>query len=107
MPRDDRFWAGGLAGAVGLLQAWDSGGFGGGAQVAWLSALGVLLPAAGLLITRATVIRIAALAAGVVLLTWARIVSPVPLNALHLSLFVPAIYLIVVPGMLRKRQAHV
>jgi hypothetical protein len=104
MQRDDRLWAGALTAAVGLVQAWDSGGFGAGVGIAWLTGLGVLVPAAGLLATQRQEVRMGALAAGFILLTWARIASPVSLNTLHLSLFVPALYVLAVSGMLRRRR---
>jgi hypothetical protein len=102
MWQNDRLWAG-LAVAVGLLQAWDSGGFTAGPGVAVLVALGVLLPAAVIVLARRQEVRIAALVAGVALLTWARMASPVSLNTLHLSLFVPAIYVLVVSGLLARK----
>jgi hypothetical protein len=101
MWQDDRLWAG-LALAVGLLQAWDSGGFAVGLGVAVLAALGVILPAATILATRAQEARMAALVLGLALLTWARIASPVSLNGLHLSLFVPAVYVLLLPGLLAR-----
>jgi hypothetical protein len=102
MMHDDRLWAG-LALAVGLLQAWDSGGFGAGAGTAWLVVLGVVIPSVAIVLTRNQAIRIGALIAGFGLLTWARIASPVALNTLHVSLFVPALYILVATGLLRRK----
>jgi hypothetical protein len=101
MLRDDRLWAG-LALALGLLQAWDSGGFGAGADVAALVAAGVVIPAGAIALTRVQEVRIGAIVAGFVLLTWARVISPVALNTLHVSLFVPALYVLVFTGLLRR-----
>jgi hypothetical protein len=94
MLRIRSFWAV-LSVMVGLLQAWDSGAFGAGALVLGLTVIGIAIVALAIAATTNQTIRFVALASGFVLLTLARIVAPFPLNTLHLSLFVPAIYMLV------------
>ena len=91
MIRTRAFW-GFLSLLVGLLQAWDSGAFGTGVPVVALTLAGIGIPAAAIAVTNQNV-RFASLAAGFLLLTIARMISPVSLNTLHLALFVPAIYM--------------
>ena len=85
--------------AVGLLQAWDSGGFSSGLLVAALITAGIALPAA----TIATIVphglRIAALLVGAILLVGARLAAPVSLNGLHLALFPAALYILFLRGL--------
>jgi hypothetical protein len=83
---------------IGYLQAWDSGAFDTTARVAWLALIGVLLPALSLAPRFDQRLRFAALAVGVVLLTWARVVSPVSLNTLHVSIFPAALAILFVAG---------
>jgi hypothetical protein len=80
---------------VGLLQAWDAGALGSTASVRAMTLTGVILPALAILLTRVQAARIVALLAGVALLTWARIVSPVSLNTLHIALLPAALYVLV------------
>jgi hypothetical protein len=94
MLRTRVFWVV-MSAAIGLLQAWDSGTFGAGPQVVGLVLAGIGAPVAAIAFTSNPIIRFAGLGAGFVLLTIARMVSPFSLNTLHLSLFVPAIYLLV------------
>ena len=81
---------------VGALQAWDSGVLATNSYVQLLVSAGVLLPALALVASHRWDVWIVSLIVGAVLLTWARFVSPISLNTLHLGLFVPAIYIIFV-----------
>jgi hypothetical protein len=78
---------------VGVLQAWDSGALQAGAPAQALIALGLAAPALALAATDKWPAWVAALVAGAVLLTVARATSIVSLNALHIALMVPAIYI--------------
>jgi hypothetical protein len=78
---------------MGMLQAWDSGVLRAGFSVQLLTAVGLALPALALLTTARWTIWVVALVIGAALMTWARIVSPLSLNALHVSLIVPAMYI--------------
>ena len=84
-------WAGGAL-AIGFLQAWDSNAFVAGGFPLALIVAGILLPPAAIAASSDRGLAFAALIAGAVLLTWARMISPVPMNTLHLALFVPALY---------------
>jgi hypothetical protein len=90
-------WAGGSL-AIGFLQAWDSNAFVAGGFPLALIVAGILLPPAAIAASSSRGLAMAALIAGAVLLTWARLISPVPMNTLHLALFVPALYTIVASG---------
>ena len=94
MLRTRTFWVG-LSAVGGLLQAWDSGAFAAGSLVAVLALAGIAIVSAAIAITANQSVRLTALVAGFVLLTLARVVAPFSLNTLHLSLFVPAIYMLV------------
>jgi hypothetical protein len=83
-------WAGGAL-AIGFLQAWDSNAFVAGGFPLALIVAGILLPPAAIAASSDR-LAFAALIAGAVLLTWARMISPVPMNTLHLALFLPALY---------------
>ena len=94
MLRTRSFWA--LLSAVGgLLQAWDSGAFGAGPLVMSLTVAGIAIVALAIATTTNQTVRLATLASAFALLTFARMASPVSLNTLHLSLFLPAIYMFV------------
>ncbi|HEX2452516.1 MAG TPA: hypothetical protein VHI99_02365 [Vicinamibacterales bacterium] len=88
-------WAG-LALVLGILQAWDSGAYAAGATVAALATTAILVAALAVAVTTDVRVRGGALAAGFLLLTWARIISPASLNGLHVSLVVPAFCLIAI-----------
>jgi hypothetical protein len=88
-------WAA-LSACIGFLQAWDSNGLEAGAFARTLIAAGVLLPSTAIAASAHRGLALGALIAGAVLLTWARIISPVSLNALHIGLFVPALYVFLV-----------
>ena len=64
-----------------------------GSSVQLLTAVGLTVPALALLTTGRWTVWAVALALGAGLMTWARIVSPISLNALHISLMVPAMYI--------------
>jgi hypothetical protein len=81
---------------LGFLQAWDSGALLVQPFAQALIAAGVLAPAAALGLTEHFYARLAALIAGVVLLAWARMIAPISLNALHIGLLVPAMYILFV-----------
>jgi len=82
--------------AVGMLQAWDSGILQAGSTAGLLVASGVVLPAAALALTTNWGAWVAALVAGALLLAAGRMVSPVSLNAVHVGLMVPAMYVLFV-----------
>jgi len=68
-----------------------------------LAPAGILVPSLGLAVSTAVGVRATALAAGFVLLTWARVVSTTSLNGLHVGLVVPAFYMLFVSGWLERR----
>ena len=84
---------------VGVLQAWDSGALQAGAAAQLLIALGVGLPVAAIVAPVGQGVRIASLIGAALILVWARMIAPVSLNALHLALFAPALYILVVTGL--------
>jgi hypothetical protein len=77
---------------MGGLQAWDSGVLRAGSAIQLLTAVGLVIPALALVTTARWTIWVIALVIGAALMTWARIASPISLNALHISLIVPAMY---------------
>jgi hypothetical protein len=85
-----------LSVVFGGLQAWDSGILQAGSTAAWLVGIGVLLPAIALATTANWTAWIAALVAGAVLLVAGRMSSSVSLNAVHIGLLVPAMYVLFV-----------
>jgi hypothetical protein len=87
---------------IGALQAWDSGVLATNTYVQLLVGAGVLLPALALVASDRWDAWIVSLIVGAVLLTWARVVSPISLNTLHLGLFVPAIYIFFVCRLERR-----
>ena len=78
---------------VGGLQAIDSGAFQAGSAAQRLIGLGIALPALALVLTGKWNVWVAALIAGAGLLVWARVISLVPLNALHIGALVPGMYI--------------
>jgi hypothetical protein len=90
--RNRVIWSG-LSLALGMLQAWDSGILQAGSTAALLVTSGILLPAAALAVTASWSAWLTALVAGALLLIAGRIVSPVSLNAVHVGLMVPAMYI--------------
>ena len=79
---------------VGFLQAWDSGALQAQPFAQALIAAGILAPAAAIGLTQHFYARITALIAAALLLAWARMITPISLNALHIGLFVPAMYIL-------------
>ena len=80
---------------VGLLQAWDSGALQAGPAVQVLIVVGILMPIAAIVAPVGQGVRIASLVCAALVLAWARMIAPVSLNALHLALFAPALYILV------------
>lgn len=83
---------------LGVLQAWDSGAFGTGPLVATLALVGVALAGLPLLVSREVRVWLAGVILSALVLTIARIVSPVSLNTLHLIAFAGAIGTFVCSG---------
>jgi hypothetical protein len=79
---------------VSTLQAWDAGGFGAGGAVPALVVAAILAPVAAIAFPSGPRMQFAAIVCSLVLLTVARIASPVPLNTLHLAVVFPAVVLI-------------
>ena len=77
--------------AMGLLQAWDSGVLGAPAWIQALVGVAIILPVAALLSTESYGMRALAVTGAFVLLTVARIASPISLPTLHIVAFIPAI----------------
>ena len=84
---------------VGLLQAWDSGALQAGAAAQLLIVLGIALPVAAIVAPVGQGLRIGSVIVAALILAWASMIAPVSLNALHLALFVPALYILVVTGL--------
>jgi hypothetical protein len=84
---------------VGLLQAWDSGALQAGAAAQLLIVVGTGLPVVAIVAPVGQGVRIGSLIVAALILVWARMVAPMPLNALHLALFAPALYILVVSGL--------
>lgn len=95
------FWV--IASAtLGLLQAWDAGALQAGTSAQALIAVGLAAPVASIAVAKDKRVRVTALIVGAVLLAWARMIAIVPLNTLHLALFVPAIYILYVSWLHRR-----
>jgi hypothetical protein len=86
----NRWWAA-LIVVLGALQAWDSGVLRAPAMIQALVALAIVTPPAVLLLTNAYGVQALSVAASFILLTIARVISPVPLPTLHIIAFIPAI----------------
>lgn len=95
MMQNRMLWAAGTL-ALGLLQAWDSGALQAGTFARGLIAAGIVLPPLAIAAPANQAIRIAALVVAAAFLTWARMISPVPMNALHIGLFPAALYILFV-----------
>jgi hypothetical protein len=89
---------------MGGLQAWDSGVLQAGPAAGTLVALGMIVPAAALAATANWTAWVSALVFGAVLLAAGRMMSPVSLNAVHIGLMVPAIYVVFVSRLERQLQ---
>jgi len=77
---------------VGGLQALDSGALRAGPGAQALIVLGIAAPALALALNDQRAVWVTALMAGAALFVWARVISPVTLNTLHIGLMVPAMY---------------
>lgn len=95
MTQNRLLWAAGIL-AIGLLQAWDSNALQADAFARALIVAGVVLPAAAIAAPVGQLARIVALIAAAALLTWARMITPVSMNALHIGLFPAALYILFV-----------
>ena len=89
---------------VGALQAWDSGILQAGSTAGVLVAIGIVIPGIALAVTPSWTAWIGALVAGAVLLVAGRMASPVSLNAVHIGLMVPAIYVLFVHRLEQRLQ---
>jgi hypothetical protein len=79
---------------IGGLQAWDSGVLGTARGVQLLVVLAIAIPAAALLTTERYGPRAAAVSVSFVLLTIARITSPIALPTLHIVAVIPAMVIL-------------
>jgi hypothetical protein len=87
---------------VGGLQALDSGTLRAGSGAQALIVLGIAAPAVALALTDRWAVWVTALVVGAGLLVWARVISPVSLNTLHIGLLVPAMYVLFVSRLERR-----
>lgn len=76
---------------MGVLQAWDSGVLSASLGIQALVAAAILLPVAALVATDSYGVQALSVAAAFVVLTIARLVSPVSLPTLHIVAFIPAV----------------
>jgi hypothetical protein len=76
---------------LGMLQAWDSGVLGAGTGIQLLVGVAIALPIVALLATDSYGVHALAVVAAFVLLTVARVTSPVSLPTLHIVAFIPAV----------------
>jgi hypothetical protein len=90
---------------IGFLQAWDSGALQAGALAQALIIAGILAPSLAIAASEKFAVRLGALVAAAILLAGARMVAPVSLNALHIALFVPAMFILFVSGWLDRKSA--
>jgi len=91
---------------IGGLQALDSGALQAGSTAQALIVLGIATPALALVLTGRWEVWLTALIAGAGLLVWARVVSLVSLNALHIGAMVPAMYIVFVCRLEKTVTAH-
>ena len=105
MMHNQMLWAV-LSIVLGALQAWDSGVLGAGTGAQLLTAAGVLLPAVALVVSARWDVWLVALIASAILLAWARFISPVSLNALHVALIVPAMYILFVCRLQKRIESR-
>lgn len=104
MNRQRLLWAV-VIGVVGALQAWDSGVLRAGSTVMFLVAAGIAAPTCAFLLTDAHGIRMASIGVMLVLLTWARMISPISLNGLHITVL-PAAVVALVSGLQAARRSQ-
>lgn len=76
---------------MGALQAWDSGVLRAGTGIQLLVGAAIALPVVALLATNSSGVHALAVTGAFVLLTIARLISPVALPTLHLVAFIPAV----------------
>jgi hypothetical protein len=95
MLRNTGLWAT-VAVLIGVLQAWDSGLFAVPFNLSALALCAIAASAAVIGLPVAQGVRLVTLIAAAIGLTVVRLAAPVPLNTLHLALFVPAIYILFV-----------
>jgi hypothetical protein len=86
----------------GFMQAWDSGALQAGALAQSLIVAGLLAPPLAIAVSENFAVRLGALISAAILLVAARMVAPVSLNALHIALFVPAMFILFVSGWLDR-----
>ena len=87
---------------VGALQALDSGALRAGSGAQALIVLGIASPAVALALTGRWAVWVTALVVGAGLFVWARVISPVSLNTLHIAMLVPAMYVLFVSRLEKK-----
>jgi hypothetical protein len=91
---------------ISALQAWNAGGFAAGGPVLALVIGAIVVPAAAIAFPSDPRVQFGAIVCSLVLLTVARIVSPVPLNTLHLAAVFPAVVLVGRRALLDRDGAH-
>jgi hypothetical protein len=84
--------------AASALQAWDSGVLGADAFVQAVVAVAILIAPLAWGARARYEVQVGAVALAFVLLTVARMVSPVTLPELHLAAFIPAVLILVLRG---------
>ena len=90
MLRNRWIWSAIIA-TMGTLQAWDSGALQAPAAIQLLIGLAIAIPAITVVTTASYPRHALSVAVAFVLLTVARVASPVSLQTLHIIAFVPAI----------------
>lgn len=90
MLRNRWLWAA-ICVVMGGLQAWDSGTLRAPGVIQAIVALAIAVPAVTVVTTSSYARQAVSVAAAFVLLTAARILSPVPLPTLHIIAFIPAV----------------
>jgi hypothetical protein len=87
-------WLAALVAAVAVLQALDSGILGAGVAAQMLVVVAIAAPVVALALRASYGIQALSLLVMAGLLTWARIIAPVPLNALHIMMVPPALLIL-------------
>lgn len=90
MLRNRWLWAG-VCVAMGVLQAWDSGTLRAPAGIQALVALAIAIPVLTIVMTASYPWHALSVGAAFVVLTVARIISPISLPTLHIVAFIPAV----------------
>jgi len=91
---------------VGTLQLWDCGVHRGRPAVIALGILGLAVPVLALAWAERFVVLGAALFASAALLLFARLLSPVPLNPLHLVTFAAAVSMLLKKRLASRTPVH-